>query len=412
MFSLLIKPMGSICNLKCEYCFYLEKQELYPNQSDFRMTEETLERLIRQYIASQSGPEIIFAWQGGEPTLLGLDFFTNVIKLQQKHLPQGWHVKNVIQTNGTLLDEAWCKFLKDHDFLVGLSLDGPAEFHDLFRKDKQGQSTHKQVAVGLKLLQQYEIEYNVLCAVNSANVGHPLKVYEYFLEQGVKFIQFIPIVEQLENDKVSHRSITGRQYGHFLTMIFNQWLLNDFGSVSIQLFEECFSAWAGFGSNLCVFSETCGRALVVEHNGDVYTCDHFVNPHNLLGNIFKQDLAELADCDEIKKFGLKKKLNLPLQCKNCPVLFVCHGGCLKNRIGGINYLCQGYQQFFSYIAPFMQTLVKLIRAQKSVNTIREQMKAIYDSLWGQVGRNDLCPCQSGRKYKKCCLDYQQYIQSR
>lgn len=407
MFSLIIKPISSICNLSCEYCFYLEKQELYPKQTDFRMTEETLERLVQQYIASQPGPEVIFAWQGGEPTLLGLNFFARVIKVQQRHLPQGWHVKNVIQTNGTLLDEAWCEFFKDHDFLVGLSLDGPAEFHDLFRKDKQGQSTHEQVLAGLKLLQQYDIDYNVLCAVNSANVGHPLKVYEYFLEQGVKFIQFIPIVEQLENDKVSHRSITGWQYGHFLTMIFNQWLLNDFGDVSIQLFEECFSAWAGFGSSLCVFSDTCGRALVMEHNGDVYTCDHFVNSNNFLGNIFKQDLLELADCDEIKKFGLEKKLTLPQQCKNCPVLFICHGGCPKNRIGGTNYLCQGYQQFFCYIDPFMQTLVKLVRAQKSVNTIREQMKLMYDVLWGQSGRNDLCPCQSGKKYKKCCLAYQQ-----
>lgn len=401
MVNVLVKPIGPVCNLECDYCFYLKKQDLYPDQPNFTMDDQTLERFIKQYIEIQPGPIVNFAWQGGEPTLLGIDFFERVIELQKKYLPQGWQVENAIQTNGTLLDAQWCEFLKEHNFLVGISLDGAKEFHDKFRKDKGNKGTHHRVIAGLQLLQDYDVAYNVLCAVSEANVNSPLATYQFLVENGIKYIQFIPIIEQLGSGLVSERSITGVDYGRFLTTIFNHWIVNDIGEVSIQLFEQCFSIWSGYGSSLCILSETCGQALAIEHNGDLYACDHFVEPDYFLGNIFDQDLSVLAFTEQIGDFGQAKKTELPDKCRACPVLFVCNGGCPKNRVNGLNILCEGYQQFFGYIDPFIKSLTKLISIREPVPMIREQMQAIYQDVWNS-GRNDLCPCKSGKKYKKCC----------
>lgn len=402
MFSLLIKPIGSICNLRCEYCFYLEKAALYPDQTDFKMTDETLEQVIKQYISACSSPVVTFAWQGGEPTLMGIDFFTKVVQLQKQYLPREKQVQNVIQTNGTLLDDAWCEFFHANNFLVGISLDGPDYLHDRYRHDKQGGPTADKVLAGLKLLQQHQVEHNVLCAVSAANIDQPVTVYQFLVDQGVKFIQFIPIVEKLSSGQISDRSINGSQYGQFLTAIFDQWVVKDTHRVSVQIFDECLSAWAGIGAQLCVFRETCGLALALEHNGDLYACDHFVDPEYFLGNIHQQDMKVLAESKKIKDFAVAKQ-DLPKQCRDCPVQFICNGGCPKNRIDGINYLCEGYRQFFTYIDPYMQKLVTLVNSRQSPKEIAIQMQAQYQQVWGAVKRNDPCPCQSGKKYKKCCL---------
>ena len=404
MYSVVVKPIGPICNLKCEYCFYLEKEELYPDQNHFRMTDETLELFVQQYIASQPGPTVHFAWQGGEPTLLGIDFFKKVIKLQEKYLPSGWQAENAIQTNGTLLDSAWCEFFKEHRFLVGISIDGPAQFHDQYRRDKRGESTHHSVTAGVKLLQKHQVDYNVLCAVNAANVRKPKAVYQFFKDLGVQFIQFIPIIEWLDDGQTSSRSVTGSEYGRFLTAIFDEWLLNDLGRISIQLFEECFAIWSGFGGRLCVFSEVCGQALAMEHNGDVYACDHFVDGDYYLGNIHNQELGSLAQSSFIKTFGDNKREKTAKKCQTCPVLFACRGGCPKNRIDGLNYLCEGYRQFFGYIDPFMKLMVELIQMRTPIAVVQKQMQQKYDQVWANPGRNDSCPCRSGKKFKKCCLE--------
>jgi len=404
MYSVVAKPIGAACNLACGYCFYLGKTGLYPETQDFRMTDRTLEEFIRQYIASQPGPVVHFAWQGGEPTLLGRDFFTRVVELQQHYLPQDWQAANAIQTNGTLLDDAWCQFFAEHHFLVGLSLDGPPHLHDRFRRGRRGQPTCDQVLEGLRLLQKHNVEYNLLCTVNAANVAAPLEVYRFFRELGTRFIQFIPIVEFGASGQLSAESVSGREYGSFLTAVFDEWLLHDLGQVSIQILEECFAAWSGFPGRLCIFSEECGRALALEHNGDVFLCDHFVSPEYRVGNIHDQDLGILVQDQRVQEFGRRKRFALADQCRSCPVLFICHGECPKNRVNGLNVLCEGYRQFFSYIGRFMQPLVELAQAQASLDQVRGRMRQAYTALWAETGRNSLCPCGSGMKYKKCCLE--------
>ena len=404
MYSIVAKPIGAVCNLACDYCFYLSKTELYPGQPSFRMDDQTLELFIKQYIKSQPGPVVHFAWQGGEPTVLGLDFFATVVELQNKYLPAGWQGENAIQTNGTLLDDAWCQFFAEHRFLVGISLDGPPRLHDRHRKGRQGQPTGEQVVAGLKLLRKYDVDFNVLCTVNAGNVGAPVEVYQFFRELGARFIQFIPIVELTANGQPSLESISGREYGRFLTAVFDQWLLHDLGQISIQILEECFAAWSGLPGRLCTFIEECGQALALEHNGDLYVCDHFVSHDYLIGNIHQQDLGILVQDQRVKAFGRQKRVGLSDMCRSCPVLFVCHGGCLKNRVDGLNVLCEGYRQFFSYLDPFMRLMVKLVKAQAPLAQVRSRLRQEYDSIWAHVGRNSLCPCGSGQKFKKCCLE--------
>jgi uncharacterized protein len=373
-FHIMIKPRGPICNLGCEYCYFLSKSKLYP-ESEFRMSEETLDRFTRQYIESQRVPEITFGWQGGEPTLMGLDFFKKVVELQKKYRKPGMKITNALQTNGTLLDEDWCHFLREESFLVGLSLDGPRQMHDAYRKDQGGKPTFDRVMAGLMLLKQNKVEFNILATVHAANAGNPLEVYRFFRDEaGVQFIQFIPIVE-LDNEtgyqeggRVTSRSVSARQYGEFLTTIFDEWIRVDVGKVFVQIFDVALGAWSNLPAGLCIFDQTCGTALVLEHNGDLYSCDHYVEPHYLLGNIENQDLVTLVGLEQQKRFGDAKRDGLPRYCRECEVRFICNGGCPKNRIrrtpdgeAGLNYLCKGYRAFFNHIDQPMKIMASLLQ---------------------------------------------------
>ncbi len=408
-FHVMVKPAGPACNLACQYCFYLSKDSLYPETRQFRMDDVALEEYIRQYLDCQPGPVVPFAWQGGEPTLMGLDFFQKVVDLQNRYLPAGWRVENALQTNGTLLTEDWCDFLRENGFLVGISLDGPPELHDTYRHTKQGGPTAEAVLRGLHLLQTKGVDYNILCVVNNVNVHYPLRVYEFFRGLGVEHIQFIPLVEHLGHGQVTGRTVHGLDYGRFLTSIFNYWAANDLGQAFVQLFEECLSVWVGYGAHLCIFTETCGRAMILEHNGDLYACDHFVFPGHRLGNLRTQSLHELVESPKQREFGLDKRDTLPAYCRECEVRFMCNGGCPKDRFmatpqgeEGLNYLCDGYKRFFTYIAPFMEDFATLFRQQAPPLLMAEKAKERLDALWQSIGRNDRCPCGSGLKYKKCC----------
>ncbi len=405
----MVKPIGPVCNLNCAYCYYLRKDGLQPPGHDFRMTEHVVERLIRAHIAASPGPHVDFAWQGGEPTLMGIDFFAHVVALQQRHLPPGWTCANALQTNGTLLDPQWCAFLKKHGFLVGLSMDGPAALHDRYRVDKRGRPTQAAVVRGLRLLQQHGVEHNVLCVVHAGNASHPLDVYRYLRGLGVTWLQFIPLVEPVGADGVSPRSVAPEAFGAFLAEVFDEWVRHDVGRVFVQLFEECAAVWSGLPASLCTLQETCGRALVVEHNGDVYACDHFVLPAYRRGNVLDASLETLADAPEQLRFGEAKRTRLPQACRECDVRFICQGGCPKDRFAhsadgepGLNYLCAGYRHFFHHVDPALRRIVALIRDGGEPSRIMAQLRR----EGGQahvVGRNDPCPCGSGRKYKHCCM---------
>lgn len=404
------KPIGPICNIDCEYCYYLDKEQLFPTGENFRMTREGLREYIRQLIASSPGPQVDFAWQGGEPTLLGIDFFRQAVAFQKEFRPAGWRCSNAIQTNGTLLDDAWCQFLRAEQFLVGISIDGPAPLHDAYRVDKKGAPTHARVMEGLQLLQRHQVAYNVLCTVHAANSGHPLEIYRFFKEQGVQWLQFIPIVEHLGGDEASARSVSGRAYGTFLSVIFDEWSRHDIGRVFVQLFEECFSVWAGRPAGLCIFQETCGLGLAMEHNGDLYACDHFVTPAHKLGNIHLVPLEELVRSEEQVQFGLAKRETLPKQCRECEVRFMCNGGCPKDRFllttdgePGLNYLCEGYRAFFNHADASLRQLVALWRRGAPPDAMMAALQKADEARWAALGRNDPCPCGSGRKYKACCL---------
>ena len=375
------KPIGPICNLDCEYCYYLEKEKLYPRGENFRMTEAALAHYVEQYIRVSPGPHVEFVWQGGEPTLMGLDFYQRAVALQKRFLPAGWTCSNAMQTNGTLLDDAWCRFFKEESFLIGLSLDGPAHLHDPYRYDKAQRPTHPQVMRGLRLLQAHGVEYNVLCVVNRLNAEHPAEVYRFFKERGVTWIQFIPIVEHLGGTAVSDRSVEPEAYGRFLSAIFDEWVRHDVGRVFVQVFEECLSVWAGFSANLCIFARTCGRALAMEHNGDVYACDHFVEPAYKRGNIHLVPLAEIVDSPEQVQFGRDKEDGLPDYCRRCEVRFMCNGGCPKERFmltpdgePGLNYLCAGYRRFFNHVDPAMRRMAALWKAGVSPAVIMEERR--------------------------------------
>lgn len=377
-FHLLAKPTGAICNLDCDYCFFLSKEKLYP-ESRFRMSDDTLSAYVRQYLESQVGPEIQIAWQGGEPTLMGLDFFRRSVELAEKHRRPGTRVSYSMQTNGTLLDEAWCRFLREHRVLVGLSLDGPRELHDAYRHDKGGHPTFDKVVRALRLLQAHGVEVNVLTTVHAANAERPLEVYRFLRDEaGARFIQTIPIVERdndtgfQEGDRVTARSVTAAQYGEFLCAIFDEWVRRDVGAVFVQMFDVALASWVGAPHGLCVHSETCGAALALEHNGDLYSCDHFVEPKHLLGNIHRHHMSSLAVSEPQRAFGRAKRDGLPRQCRECDVRFACHGGCPKDRIvttadgePGLNYLCDGYLRFFRHVRPAMERMRELLRAGRA-----------------------------------------------
>jgi uncharacterized protein len=385
-FHLLTKPIGPICNLDCKYCFYLEKEKLYPDERQWRMSDEVLEEYVRQYIQSQSSQEIFFAWQGGEPTLLGVDFFRKAIALQKK-FAGGKNISNALQTNGTLLDDDWCKFFADEKFLVGLSIDGPAELHDKYRVDKGQKPTFDKVMRGLELLKKHRVEFNTLTVVNRANSQQPLEVYRFLKGIGSEFLQFIPLVERnaaadennfsfaappdsehVDNSPVTEWSVEAEPYGNFLCTIFDEWVRRDVGKTFVQLFDVALGNWMGLGSSLCVFAEKCGTALAIEHNGDLYSCDHYVYPKYRLGNLMNQNLGEMVSSPRQLKFGNDKLDLLPQFCRKCEVRFACNGECPKHRFiktpdgeDGLNYLCPAYKKFFNHIDPAMRTMAQLLR---------------------------------------------------
>ncbi len=374
-FHVMTKPRGPVCNLDCAYCYYLSKERLYPG-SDFRMSDEVLESFIRQYLAAQPYPEVTFAWQGGEPLLMGLDFFRRVVDLQRRHRRPGQGVRNTLQTNGVLLDDDWCTFLAEQGFLVGISIDGPARLHDVYRVDKGGAPTFAAVRQGLALLQEHRVEHNALVCVHAANAPHPLEVYRTLRDDlGLRFLQFIPIVERVnetgfqEGEEVSERSVTGRQWGDFLVAVFEEWVRRDVGRIFVQLFDVTLASWLGMRPGLCIFEETCGQALALEHDGDLYACDHYVEPRWRLGNLMETPLAELAVSETLRGFGEAKRDGLPRTCRECNVLFACRGECPKNRIlttpdgePGLNWLCEGYKRFFRHVDPAMRFMAAELKA--------------------------------------------------
>jgi uncharacterized protein len=416
-FHLLAKPTGAICNLDCAYCFFLAKELLYPG-SRFRMADELLENYLRQLIEAHQTPEVTIAWQGGEPTLMGLDFFKRSIEYARKYARPDQTMQHTIQTNGTLIDDAWAAFFKEHNFLVGISIDGPRELHDAYRHDKGGAPTFDKVMRGLAFLKKHGVEWNALVTLNRANVEQPIKVYRFLRDEcGATFIQFIPIVERLHENgvpfgsAVTDRSVTAQQYGQFLIDVFEEWVRRDIAKVYVQMFDVALANWYGEPSGLCVFSKTCGTALALEHNGDLYSCDHFVEPAYRLGNINETHLIELVASDQQLKFGRDKFDTLPKYCLDCPVRFACHGGCPKDRFittpdgePGLNYLCAGYKAFFQHIDQPLQLMVRLLRQNRAPAEVM-RLYAERDQTWQELlvktGRNDPCPCGSGQKFKNC-----------
>lgn len=403
------KPIGPICNLACDYCYYLSKGALYPETTDFRMSDEVLEAFVRQYLEAQDVPAVTFGWQGGEPTLLGLDFFARAVELQQHYRRPDTRVINTLQTNGTLLDDDWGRFFKAHNFLVGVSLDGPQTLHDAYRRDRSGEGTFSRVLAGLTVLKRHAVEFNLLTAVHAANASHPLETYRFLRDEvGTDFVQFIPIVRH-EEGTLSPHSVTAKQYGSFLTAIFDEWALHDLGRVSVQLFDVALLGWLGEPPPLCSFAEICGSALALEHNGDLYSCDHFVTPQHYLGTITEIPLGASVQSAQQRAFG-QAKAHLPQVCRECDVLFVCHGGCPKNRpssdagSGALNVLCAGYKAFFHHIQRPMRLISAGVQAQVPPERIRLRLYQdgmALERAFAQAGRNDPCPCDSGRKFKYC-----------
>ncbi len=372
-FHVMAKPTGAVCNLDCQYCFYLSRKSLYPG-SRFRMGEDVLEAYVRQVIEGQSTPVVTIAWQGGEPTLMGLAFFRRAMALVERYRRPGQRIEHTIQTNGTLLTDEWAAFLAAQDVLVGISLDGPRALHDAYRVDKRGGPTFDKVIRGLDHLRRHSVRYNILCTVHAANVAHPSDVYRFLRDDcSASFIQFIPIVEHLptpeDPEATSDRSVDPSQWGCFLVEVFDEWLAHDVGSVFVQTFEAALASWMGLPASLCVFAETCGNAVALEHNGDVYSCDHFVTPEHLLGNIRTTHLVELVASERQRRFGQAKRDTLPRYCLDCDVLFACWGECPKNRFvstpdgeGGLNYLCEGYKAFFHHVDAPMRLMAGLLHS--------------------------------------------------
>lgn len=382
-FHLMAKPCGPLCNLSCSYCFYLPKSELYPG-SLFRMPDDVLEAYIRQTIEAHLIPEVTFAWQGGEPTILGLDFFKKALELQKKYCRPGMAIHNTIQTNGILLNAQWCDFFRRNHFLVGISIDGPKELHDTFRKDLSEKGTFDRVMRGISLLKKHGVEYNILCTVNSVNGDHPLEIYRFFRDTiGARFIQFIPVVARDDiTGEVTSWSVRPVQYGRFLIGVFDEWVRHDVASVYVQHFDTALASWYGEPHGICVFSPTCGQAMVIEHNGDIYSCDHFVDPNNLLGNIMTHPAGELISSDKQWQFGRNKQETLPEYCRKCQFLFACHGECPKNRFittpngePGLNYLCEGYQMFFAYVSEPMKFMVQELRAGRAPSNVMKFLES-------------------------------------
>ncbi|WP_245623746.1 anaerobic sulfatase maturase [Paraburkholderia nodosa] len=427
-FHLLAKPSGSTCNIDCQYCFFLSKDALYPDEQH-RMSESTLEAYIHQLLSAHRTPDVTVAWQGGEPTLMRLDFFRKAVGFVEKYRKPGQRVKHTFQTNGILLDDEWCSFFHEHDFLVGLSVDGPRDLHDTYRVDRHGKGTFDLVMRGWEKLRRHQVEFNILCTVNAANEHHGRSVYRFFRDDlGARWVQFIPILERateqtidLANlgwraqpgrqrvlytqtgDRVTNRSVGARQYGQFLVDIFEEWIRHDVGQVYVQLFDVTLEALLG-RHLLCIHAPTCGFGPALEYNGDLYSCDHFVEPGYRLGNIHDTPMLEMLASPEQRRFGLNKRESLTAQCRQCDVRDVCNGGCPKDRFAlsrdgepGQNYLCPGLERFFKHTRPAMRTMARLLQhghapAEVMALTIAEdKRRGVYAP----------CPCGSGRKFRFC-----------
>ncbi|MGB8652031.1 MAG: anaerobic sulfatase maturase [Mycobacteriales bacterium] len=428
-FHVMAKPTGAVCNLDCEYCFFLSKELLYPG-SRFRMAEDLQETYVRQLLEAHAGaPEVVVTWQGGEPTLMGLDFFRRSIDLERRYARPGQRILNALQTNGTLLDDQWGEFLKEHDFLVGISIDGPRELHDAYRVDKGGKPTYDRVIRGLDVLKRHQVDWNVLTTVHAANADQGRRVYRFLRDDlGATFVQLIPIVERAtaetlqvadvgwgsgvhgrplytqEGSLVTHRSVGPEQYGRFMVDVFEEWVRHDIGTVYVQAFDSALASWYGEPGGMCVHAETCGQQLALEHNGDVYSCDHYVEPGYLLGNIKDRHLLDLVVLPQQRAFGQAKRDTLTTYCLDCDVRHACHGGCPKDRFAtspygepGQHYLCPGYELFFRHVREPMEAMAQLLGDGRAP---AELMRA-YAAEDARRGRNALCTCGSGRKWKRC-----------
>lgn len=422
--QVMAKPTGSVCNIDCSYCFYLEKEALYPERNkNWRMSDETLETYIRQHTEAQAGNAVTFAWQGGEPTMMGLPFFRRVVELCEKYA-HGKQIDHALQTNGILIDEEWARFFAEHRFLIGVSIDGPAYLHNQYRVNRAGKGTHEKVMAAIALLKAYHVEFNTLTVVGKHNVGHAREVYDFLLAAGSRYIQFIPLVERFSSDessllqlvmpgesaaKLAPWTVPSWQFGDFLSQIFDVWVRRDVADVYVQMFDVALAAWTGQLPALCVHSETCGHAFALESNGDLYNCDHYVYPEHKLGNIHQSSITTLNNSERAIAFGQAKKESLSADCRRCEFRFACHGGCPKHRFAvspsghpGHNYLCAGYKHFFQHVTPYMNVWKQLLEqgypltAMTSWLAEEERKKPVNHS------RNGPCPCGSGKKYKKCC----------
>jgi uncharacterized protein len=432
-YHVLVKPTGAICNLDCKYCFFLSKEMLYPG-SRFQMADDLLETYLRQLLEGHQDPDVALAWQGGEPTLMGLEFFERSVEICEQYKKPGQRVLHTIQTNGTTLDDDWCAFFKKHSFLVGLSVDGPKELHDVYRVNKGGAGTFDQVIRGLDALKRHNVDFNILCTVHAANQHYPLEVYRFFRDElGARHIQFIPIIERvteallpaanlgwserpggdrplytLDGNLVTGRSVQPEPYGRFLVAIFDEWVRKDVGTVFVQHFDSALANWLGVFGAVCIFTETCGQALALEHNGDLYSCDHFVEPRYKLGNIQDTHLVQLLASPQQIQFGRDKRGTLPRYCRECDVRFACHGECPKNRFihtpdgePGLNYLCAAYKAFFTHIDRPMKMMAGLLRRGRYADEVMGLLAQEEAAQYAGVERNDPCPCGSGKKFKRC-----------
>lgn len=391
----MLKPAGAHCNLACKYCYYLEKNKLYPTAQRHLMSDEILEQFTREYIEAQTMNQVLFTWHGGEPLLRSIDFYRKALSLQQKYAG-GRRIDNVIQTNGTLLTDEWCEFFAQNHWLVGISIDGPQPYHDHYRLTAAGKPSWQKVMHGIKLLKKHGVEWNAMAVVNAYNANHPLEFYRFFKENGCQFLQFTPIVERLtrhedgrtlasladKNDiPLSEASVTPEQWGKFLCAIFDEWVRKDVGKIFVEFFDCTLANWMGISPGICAYSKECGHAGVMEHNGDVYSCDHFVFPEYKLGNIRDHSLIDMLYGEQQQEFSRLKHSSLPRQCKECDMEFACHGECPKNRFmkdkygdSGLNYLCPGYYHYYQHVAPYMDYMKQELMAQRPPSNI---MKVVH-----------------------------------
>lgn len=391
----MLKPAGAHCNLACKYCYYLEKNNLYQNSHRHLMTDEMLEQFTREYIEAQTMPQVLFTWHGGEPLMRSIDFYKKALALQKKYA-HGKQIDNVIQTNGTLLTDEWCEFFAQNHWLVGISIDGPQEYHDHYRVTPAGKPSWEKVMQGIQLLKKHRVEWNAMAVVNAYNAEHPLEFYHFFRDNGCQYLQFTPIVERLTEHEdgrtlasladdreipLADASVTPQQWGNFLCTIFDDWVRHDVGKTFVEIFDCTLANWMGVLPGICAYSKECGHAGVMEHNGDVYSCDHFVFPEYKLGNIRDQSLIDMLYGEKQQAFSRLKHTSLPRQCKECDMEFACHGECPKNRFEkdkygepGLNYLCQGYYQYYTHVAPYMDFMKRELLAQRPPANIMNVLK--------------------------------------